>query len=280
MAEKGDAKAQCELAKSLLLGRGGVPKDEIEAARWYRKSAEQGNAEAQLLFGDFCLLGRGGLPKKDPVEAARWYEQSAEQGQAIAQYKLYLMHVEGHGVKPDATKAMQRLHQSAEQEYALAVRILARRYFLGDGVPKDSAKAARLYRVLAEQGEAEAQGFLAQIYAAGGDYAQALVWANKAAEQGFAPAHYHLGVIYVQGHGLPKDRTKAADHFRKAVQAAETAIQKLIAQGASEADVAREVRVKTGAQEALDNVLRNSAIKAEEDKVDRVLEPLRRGIVK
>ena len=42
-AEKGDAKAQYELAMSYFKGTG-VAKDEAEAVKWMRKAADQGDA--------------------------------------------------------------------------------------------------------------------------------------------------------------------------------------------------------------------------------------------
>jgi TPR repeat protein len=41
-AEQGDAKSQWALGAMYYYGRG-VPKDYVEAVRWYRKSADQGN---------------------------------------------------------------------------------------------------------------------------------------------------------------------------------------------------------------------------------------------
>lgn len=49
-AEKGDAKAQLELAKAYRDGKG-VPFDNDAAIQWCRKAAEQGLAEAQSILG-------------------------------------------------------------------------------------------------------------------------------------------------------------------------------------------------------------------------------------
>jgi hypothetical protein len=47
-----------------------LQKDDREAARLYRLAADQGNALAQVSLGVFYETGRGGLPKNDR-EAAR-----------------------------------------------------------------------------------------------------------------------------------------------------------------------------------------------------------------
>ena len=57
-AEKGDAEAQFFLGSVYQTGNG-VPKDEVEAVKWYRKAADQGNASAQANLGACYEEGRG-----------------------------------------------------------------------------------------------------------------------------------------------------------------------------------------------------------------------------
>jgi uncharacterized protein len=49
-AEKGDAQSQCELGVAFALGRLGVPKDEVEAVKWWRKAAQGGDVNALNAF--------------------------------------------------------------------------------------------------------------------------------------------------------------------------------------------------------------------------------------
>ena len=57
----------------------GVPKDEVEAVKWYRKAADQGHAAAQFNLGGMYAEGRG-VPKDD-VEAYAWFNISAVSNQ-------------------------------------------------------------------------------------------------------------------------------------------------------------------------------------------------------
>ena len=41
------------------------------------------------------------------------------------------------------------------------------------------------------------------------DYAEALKWYRKSANQGFAKAHVNLGVMYDNGKGIPENDVKA-----------------------------------------------------------------------
>ena len=58
----------------------GVPKNEVEAVKWFRKAAEQGDADAQFYLGWAYVTNGEGVPK-DEVEAVKWYRKAAEQGQ-------------------------------------------------------------------------------------------------------------------------------------------------------------------------------------------------------
>ena len=81
LAEQGDAIAQGELGWLYSMGQG-VPRDDKEAAKWYRKAAEQGDANAQRELGNLYGFGQG-VPRDDK-EAAKWYAKAAEQGNVVA----------------------------------------------------------------------------------------------------------------------------------------------------------------------------------------------------
>ena len=68
-----------------------------------RKKAEQGNAAAQFYLGLMYVTGTG-VPK-DAVEAVKWYRLAAEQGFAYAQYNLGNMYNRGEGVPKDLVQA-------------------------------------------------------------------------------------------------------------------------------------------------------------------------------
>jgi len=56
------------------------------------------------------------------------------------------------------------------------------------------------------------------------DSAQAVQWYRKAAEQGYAKAQYHLGLLYRNGDGVPKELVTAYMWFSLvAVQGIESA---------------------------------------------------------
>jgi TPR repeat protein len=86
----------------------------------------------------------------------------------------------------------------------------------------DYAEAVKWYRKAAEQGNAIAQFSLGNKYLNGEgvsqDYAEAVKWYRKAAEQGYARAHLNLGWMYYDGRGVTQDYAEAAKWYRKAAE--------------------------------------------------------------
>jgi uncharacterized protein len=91
-AEQGDAVAQYNLGVMYEKGEG-VPENDAEAVKWYRKAADQGNADAQLILGYMYEKGKG-VPEND-AEAVKWYRKAAEQGSELGQTKLGLIYYFG-----------------------------------------------------------------------------------------------------------------------------------------------------------------------------------------
>ena len=70
------------------------------------------------------------------------------------------------------------------------------------------------------KGHAPAQFHLGDMYRRGQgvdrDYAKAVEWYQKAADQKYAPAQYNLGIMYGYGHGVGQDYTEAARLYKLA----------------------------------------------------------------
>jgi uncharacterized protein len=77
----------------------------------------------------------------------------------------------------------------------------------------DYATVLRLIRPLVEQGDAKAQYILGLMYLNGQgvprDYATGLSWLHRAAEQRYADAQFFLGMTYVGGVVVPQDYVTA-----------------------------------------------------------------------
>jgi TPR repeat protein len=105
-----------------------------------------------------------GVPEDD-AEAVRWYRRSANRGFAAAQHNLAVMYAEGSGVPEDDAEAVRWYLLAARQGYALAQFTLGGMYSRGEGVLRNEAEGVRWYQLAAEQGDALAQTNLAVILA-------------------------------------------------------------------------------------------------------------------
>lgn len=156
---------QFVIGHALVYGLG-TPADPATGLVWLRKAAGQGMAGAQELLGR-CLYGGIGAPA-DPPEGVAWFRAAAEQGDPDAQWCLARALHEGRGVAADADEAMAWTRRSAEggnvsAQYALA---LALRDGAG-GLAPDPAEAARRMAELVELGHVSATEQLGLMYVDG-----------------------------------------------------------------------------------------------------------------
>jgi TPR repeat protein len=114
LAEKGNPRAQSELATLFHLGSG-TRRDVIQAAKWWRLAAEQGVADAQDALGFAYYYGEG--VRQDYLEAVKWLRRASEQGVANSQNKLGLMYENGEGVPQDFVLAHFWFNLAAGQGY-------------------------------------------------------------------------------------------------------------------------------------------------------------------
>ena len=89
--------------------------------------------------------------------------------------------------------------------------------------PSDAASYVAYLRSDSEEVDAVAQWWLGLLYHNGvhglaQDYVEAQKWWLKAAEQGYAPAQYDLGLLYRDGHGVAQDYVEARKWFLKAAE--------------------------------------------------------------
>ena len=81
LAEKGDAVAQFKLGEMYARGDG-LPEDDVEAMKWWRKAADQGYADAQHNLAVTYFSGED-VPQ-DYVQAYFWWSLAAAHGDADA----------------------------------------------------------------------------------------------------------------------------------------------------------------------------------------------------
>ena len=139
LAEKGDAKAQVELAKEYEKGEAVVPDYKL-AFKWFAKAAEQTNLDAYVGLGELYDAGRA--PDNNPQKALEYYTMAAEKGNVTAQYNLAELYATGNsGIRPNLKEAIRWMRLAAENGDSLAQLNLGRCYARGKGVPVDNVEA-------------------------------------------------------------------------------------------------------------------------------------------
>jgi len=152
LAEAGNSRAMAALGWMYERGSGGLPQDDAEAARWYRKGAEAGNAGAMTNLAVMYSRGRGGLPQDD-TEAAKWYRRGADAGSRRAMAGLGTMYETGRGgIEKDETKALGWYRKSADAGDSYGMYMLGRAYERGVGVGVDRTRGVEWYRKAAAAG--------------------------------------------------------------------------------------------------------------------------------
>lgn len=173
----------------------GVEQDYAKAMEWYRKAADQGFADAEARVG---YLYRNGLGVSRDIDQARvWYQKAADQGSVIAKDALKRLQSQPNPSDQTAPPSPPPVTAAQEQNLTPAEENeMGDRYFYGRGVEHDYARAMEWYRKAADQGFAEAQHTVGVLYENGWgvtkDIDQAKVWYQKAADQGNALARTAL----------------------------------------------------------------------------------------
>jgi class 3 adenylate cyclase/TPR repeat protein len=139
-SEAGDPEAQRLRAQvhDTWYQDGGLPKDNVQATRWYRKAAEAGDLDAALNLG--WLLKEGDGVEPDLAEAVHWLELAVQGGDPGALGGLAELYEHGgKGVRQDRDKAI-RLYRRAAELPGGGVAI-AKLRALGAWPPEQSAAA-------------------------------------------------------------------------------------------------------------------------------------------
>ena len=160
----------------------GVPKNVIQASRWFRLAVKQNFSEAQYTLGVLLLDGEENFPKEED-EGVRLLKLAAAQGHLGAKEQLYKR---GMGTPPPDSVISSTEKVPIKTD---AVRLEdARKYYAGVGVPQDYERAITLFSSLAQKGNAEAARYFGLMLLTGRgcekDIPKAESWLRQASASG------------------------------------------------------------------------------------------------
>ncbi len=225
-----DAGAFANFSRALDASPGNnEPKEEMEmiAARLRSNAVQITPAKFAILRGPLeqaathnvlsaqMLLGEG-LRKSDPQTALKWFAAAAAQGQTEAMTQAGLMMANGLGNNaPDFSAAVAWFQQGAAAGDSDAMVSLADCLLHGKGIAKNEAQAIELLRAAAALNHPNAMNTLGDLLKKGvpgllePNLGEAFHLFARARDMGFLDAQANLGVMYVNGLGVPADPKQA-----------------------------------------------------------------------
>lgn len=137
------------------------------------------------------------------------------------------MYRRGLGVPQNYVRAAELDGAAARRGVARSQNAFGHALIEGFGVTRDRAAGLQWLTRAAETGNPDYQFDLgsALMRAQGPDYRSAARWYDAAAQQGHVEAKTNLGLLYLQGTGVPEDPAEAQRLFREAAQAGDAQAQ-------------------------------------------------------
>lgn len=190
----------------------------LTAKRLAEPLAKLGDPAAQTLLGEIHSRGLG-VPRNE-TEAARWYKAAAGAGSPEGQFRYALLLLDGTAVPQDLAQARDLMKAAADAGIPLAQYNYGQ--MLIQASPSGGFGEAKPYfEKAAAFGVADAQYAVSQIYAYGRgvaapDEPAARRWLIAAAVNGHDTAQVELGIWLINGKGGPADQSEGARWLRRA----------------------------------------------------------------
>ncbi len=230
-AEKGDADAQFELGVVSY-----VEREFPKALKFLSDAAQQGHAQAQFNLAVMFQRGEGTVP--DLNEALRWFQMAEENeypsaygAVAEAQFAIGLQFSKAGSF----AKAIEWYQKASERNHFKSQYNIGIQYLDGEGVHEDPHEALKWFERALEAGHpkaqemvAEAQHCIALDFHKSGDCRESLRWSQEASKNGHAVATYNVGIIYLEGEGVPADPVEALKWFERAVELGFSKAEKMV----------------------------------------------------
>lgn len=125
LAERGHPDGMCGYGLCLMLGRGGLESNPIQAVGWFRRCVEMHNhPQAMYELGVALYIGEGVVENEE--QATKYFRKAAKLGNVAAAYMYGECLLDGVGAIRDRTKALSWLVRAAQSGHKTAQsRVLA-----------------------------------------------------------------------------------------------------------------------------------------------------------
>ena len=221
-------RAKVELAALYESGRG-VERSAVRAIELYEEAILGGRESAKVDLAMLYVRGADGVDA-DPERGAQllreaWVRLEPSRARGEAAYELGKLTLAGKGVEADTQAAIGLFEASLDDGYEKAGIRLGDLYRKGKAVEADPIAAARFYRAAADLTDgyngAKARYLLGMMFLEGDgiprDAAEGSDLLQQAAQRGYVRAAVDLGRFHEEGELLPRDLVLAEEWYRDAI---------------------------------------------------------------
>ena len=173
------------------------------------RAAEKGVIPAMLLLGQFSR-------ETDPASALSWYEKAAEKGNVPATVETGLIY--GSRGPEGETKALEYFTRAADAGDSYAKYLAGECYYFGKGTPANIEKAVEYLQQARALNEPHAMDLLGAYYRKTRHFDQALQSFKDGIALGYTTSLANLGVMYMNGEGVPANPAVAANLFKQGAE--------------------------------------------------------------
>ncbi|MBV7317419.1 tetratricopeptide repeat protein [Shewanella sp. NIFS-20-20] len=222
-ADSGNAHAQFQVSQfhDRKFQSSENPEHGIKAFNWLKKACDKGSWEAQTKMGQIYLDGlqiEGLEVSPDQGTAAFWFRRAAKNGSSNANYQLAKLLDANPKLAKNGEESLDYYKKAAEQGNPDAQYWLGVIYLEGKLTRRNHGLAMEWMNKAAQQGQPYAEYMVATELEREGKIQEALNYYARSAEQGFAEAHYKIGLIYRFDTLIDADLEKAEFHLTKATE--------------------------------------------------------------
>jgi TPR repeat protein len=171
------------------------------------RAAEKGVIPAMLLLGQFSR-------ETDPASALSWYEKAAEKGNVPAMVETGLIY-SNSGPGGEA-KGLEYFVRAADAGDVDGKYYAGECYYHGRGAPANVEKAVEYLQQAAALNDPRAMDLLGNYFRKIQHFDQARKYFEDSVALGYPLSMANLGVMYVNGEGMARNPTVAANLFKQA----------------------------------------------------------------
>ena len=156
--------------------------------------------------------------ESDRAAALKWYEAAAAKGSVEGMKKAGSLLYSNHLRPEDDLKALDYFTQAGNTGDPEGAYLAGECYYFGKGTAPDMDKAVQFLQLAASRRDVRAMDLLGTCYRKQGKFELARRSFEGAATAGYALSYFNLGVMYMNGEGVPRSPRKGEDQFRHSAE--------------------------------------------------------------